>query len=74
MILRSRQDDRRQPATTGGQGLEHQDLERDKWKLGGGTTWGWYSYDPKLNLIYLRDRQSGEWNPDSAAGRQPAGR
>ena len=23
----------------------------DQWKLGGGTTWGWYSYDPKLNLI-----------------------
>src|SRR6185437_14741216 len=24
----------------------------DQWKLGGGTTWGWYSYDPKLNLVY----------------------
>src|SRR6267143_1129766 len=20
----------------------------DQWKIGGGTTWGWYSYDPKL--------------------------
>ena len=20
-------------------------------KLGGGPTWGWYSYDPKLNLV-----------------------
>jgi PQQ-dependent dehydrogenase (methanol/ethanol family) len=26
--------------------------EGDQWKLGGGTTWGWYSYDPDLNLIY----------------------
>ena len=24
----------------------------DQWKIGGGTTWGWYSYDPKLNLMY----------------------
>jgi PQQ-dependent dehydrogenase (methanol/ethanol family) len=25
--------------------------EGDQWKIGGGTTWGWYSYDPDLNLI-----------------------
>ncbi len=24
----------------------------DQWKIGGGATWGWYSYDPQLNLIY----------------------
>src|SRR5229473_3486911 len=24
----------------------------EQWKIGGGTTWGWYSYDPQLNLIY----------------------
>jgi len=23
----------------------------DQWKIGGGATWGWYSYDPQLNLI-----------------------
>ncbi|MBV8643398.1 MAG: PQQ-binding-like beta-propeller repeat protein, partial [Candidatus Eremiobacteraeota bacterium] len=22
----------------------------EQWKVGGGTTWGWYSYDPQLNL------------------------
>src|SRR6516164_10218493 len=26
--------------------------EGDQWKIGGGATWGWYSYDPALNLIY----------------------
>ena len=26
--------------------------EGDQWKIGGGTTWGWYSYDLELNLIY----------------------
>ena len=30
----------------------------DEWKLGGGTTWGWYTYDPQLNLVLLRHRQS----------------
>jgi PQQ-dependent dehydrogenase (methanol/ethanol family) len=24
----------------------------DEWQHGGGTTWGWYSYDPQLNLFY----------------------
>ncbi|MGH7086515.1 MAG: PQQ-binding-like beta-propeller repeat protein, partial [Acetobacteraceae bacterium] len=30
----------------------------DQWKIGGGDTWGWYSYDPKLNLFYY-----GSGNP-----------
>ncbi len=24
----------------------------DQWKIGGGCTWGWISYDPQLNLVY----------------------
>src|SRR5207248_894758 len=24
----------------------------DQWKVGGGTVWGWVSYDPDLDLIY----------------------
>src|ERR1700712_4191373 len=24
----------------------------DQWKIGGGCTWGWMSYDPALNLVY----------------------
>ena len=24
----------------------------DMWRIGGGTVWGWISYDPELNLIY----------------------
>jgi alcohol dehydrogenase (cytochrome c)/methanol dehydrogenase (cytochrome c) subunit 1 len=27
-------------------------VEGEEWKRGGGTTWGWYSYDPDLNLLY----------------------
>ena len=26
--------------------------EGDQWKIGGGATWGWYSYDPELDLVY----------------------
>ena len=24
----------------------------EQWKIGGGTTWGWFSYDPEMNLYY----------------------
>ncbi|MBF6568794.1 MAG: methanol/ethanol family PQQ-dependent dehydrogenase [Candidatus Binataceae bacterium] len=40
----------------------------DEWKLGGGTTWGWYSYDPKLNLIYYGTGNPGSWNPNQRPG------
>ena len=40
----------------------------DEWKLGGGTTWGWYSYDPQLNLIYYGSGNPGTWNPDQRPG------
>ncbi|TXH67297.1 MAG: PQQ-dependent dehydrogenase, methanol/ethanol family [Thiothrix sp.] len=35
----------------------------DQWKIGGGTTWGWYSYDPDLNLIYYGTGNPSTWNP-----------
>lgn len=40
----------------------------DEWKVGGGTTWGWYSYDPKLNLIYYGSGNPGTWNPTQRPG------
>jgi lanthanide-dependent methanol dehydrogenase len=40
----------------------------DQWKLGGGTTWGWYSYDPKLNLVYYGSANPGTWNPNQRPG------
>jgi len=40
----------------------------DEWKLGGGTTWGWYSYDPKLNLVYYGTGNPGTWNPAQRPG------
>jgi len=40
----------------------------DDWKLGGGTTWGWYSYDPNLNLLYYGTGNPGTWNPSQRPG------
>src|SRR5580765_6565261 len=40
----------------------------DEWKRGGGTTWGWYSYDPDLNLLYYGSGNPGSWNPDQRPG------
>jgi PQQ-dependent dehydrogenase (methanol/ethanol family) len=40
----------------------------DEWKRGGGTTWGWYSYDPDLNLLYYGTGNPGSWNPDQRPG------
>jgi lanthanide-dependent methanol dehydrogenase len=35
----------------------------DMWRLGGGTVWGWISYDPELNLLYYGTANPGSWNP-----------
>jgi len=40
----------------------------EAWKLGGGTVWGWISYDPELNLIYYGTGNPGPWNPDQRPG------
>ena len=40
----------------------------DQWKLGGGTTWGWTSYDPATNLIYYGSGNPGAWNPAQRPG------
>ena len=42
--------------------------ENEEWKLGGGTTWGWYTYDPQLNLIYYGSGNPGTWNPTQRPG------
>jgi len=34
----------------------------DQWKLGGATVWGWFSYDPDLNLLYYGTSNPGTWN------------
>jgi PQQ-dependent dehydrogenase (methanol/ethanol family) len=40
----------------------------DQWKIGGGDTWGWYSYDPQLNLVYYGSGNPSTWNPVQRPG------
>uniref|UniRef100_UPI002603D3C3 methanol/ethanol family PQQ-dependent dehydrogenase n=1 Tax=Rhodoblastus sp. TaxID=1962975 RepID=UPI002603D3C3 len=40
----------------------------DQWKQGGGCTWGWYSYDPELNLVYYGSGNPSTWNPKQRPG------
>jgi PQQ-dependent dehydrogenase (methanol/ethanol family) len=40
----------------------------DQWKIGGGTTWGWLTYDGDLNLIYYGSGNPSTWNPAQRAG------
>jgi PQQ-dependent dehydrogenase (methanol/ethanol family) len=42
--------------------------EGDQWQIGGGTTWGWYSYDPELDLIYYGTGNPSTWNPAQRPG------
>ncbi len=42
--------------------------EGDQWKTGGGTTWGWLSYDPHLNLVYYGSGNPSTWNPVQRPG------
>lgn len=40
----------------------------DQWKIGGGTVWGWVTYDPDANLIYYGTANPGPWNPEQRPG------
>ena len=42
--------------------------EGDQWKTGGGCTWGWFSYDPKLDLMYYGSGNPSTWNPKQRPG------
>src|SRR3954468_4721062 len=40
----------------------------ERWKLGGGTVWGFVSYDPELDLIFYGTGNPGPWNADGRPG------
>lgn len=42
--------------------------EGDQWQIGGGTTWGWTTYDPELNLVYYGTGNPSTWNPSQRPG------
>ena len=42
-----------------GLGQTAQTWEGDAWKIGGGTNWGWYAFDPSTNMVYYGSGQPG---------------
>jgi PQQ-dependent dehydrogenase (methanol/ethanol family) len=40
----------------------------DAWRTGGGSVWGWISYDPELNLVYYGTSNPGPWNHQQRPG------
>ena len=40
----------------------------DQWKIGGGCTWGWISYDPQADLVYYGSGNPSTWNPKQRPG------
>lgn len=41
---------------------------KDGWQHGGGSAWGFWPYDPKLNLVYYGTGNPSVWNPDVRPG------
>jgi PQQ-dependent dehydrogenase (methanol/ethanol family) len=40
----------------------------DSWKIGGGTSWGWMSYDPDQNLLLYGTSNPSPWNDQVRPG------
>ncbi|HSI41909.1 MAG TPA: methanol/ethanol family PQQ-dependent dehydrogenase [Xanthobacteraceae bacterium] len=40
----------------------------EQWMIGGGAPWGWFAYDPALNLIYYGTANPSTWNPSQRPG------
>jgi PQQ-dependent dehydrogenase (methanol/ethanol family) len=40
----------------------------DQWKIGGGTVWGWVTYDTQTNLVYYGTANPGPWNAAQRPG------
>src|SRR5690625_1740404 len=36
----------------------------DSWQRGGGTAWGYFTYDPETNLFFYGTANCSPWNPD----------
>lgn len=42
--------------------------EDEAWKIGGGTNWGWYAYDPDLEMFYYGSGNPAPWNETMRPG------
>lgn len=52
----------------GQKGLGKATWEGEAWKIGGGTNWGWYAFDPGTNLFYYGSGNPAPWNETMRPG------
>ncbi|ACK49444.1 PQQ-dependent dehydrogenase, methanol/ethanol family [Methylocella silvestris BL2] len=52
----------------GQKGLGTSTWEGDAWKIGGGTNWGWYAFDPDTNMTYFGTGNPAPWNETMRPG------
>jgi PQQ-dependent dehydrogenase (methanol/ethanol family) len=55
-------------ASDRGRDLGVHSWQPDGWRLGGGTPWGWISYDPASHLIFYGTGNPGPWNSEQRPG------
>jgi len=53
---------------TGGANLGVSTWSGDSWRRGGAPVWGWISYDPQLDLIYVGTGNPGPYNTEQRPG------
>jgi PQQ-dependent dehydrogenase (methanol/ethanol family) len=51
-----------------GKDLGVQSWPPQAWKIGGGASWGWITYDPELNTLYQGVGNPGPWNNEQRPG------
>jgi PQQ-dependent dehydrogenase (methanol/ethanol family) len=51
-----------------GKDLGVQSWPPQAWKIGGGASWGWVTYDPELNMLYQGVGNPGPWNNEQRPG------
>ena len=56
---------------TAGKDLGIHTYPGEDYKIGGGTAWGWYSYDPELKMVYYSTGNPGLWSPSYRCGAKP---
>jgi PQQ-dependent dehydrogenase (methanol/ethanol family) len=55
-------------ASDRGRDLGVHSWQPDGWRIGGGTPWGWISYDPASHLIFYGTGNPGPWNSEQRPG------
>ena len=55
-------------ATDQGKDLGVKTWPGEQWKQGGGTVWGWISYDPETRTLFYGTSNPGPWDPDQRPG------